>query len=650
GGAGGNGASATTTTSSNSGASATPAVGTTFVVTNTFYGKDPTEVGTFAWAVAQANTNPGTDTIDVRVPGGQINVDGFNGSELAEKIYLAEFTDSVVINGNGATLVGNPQWISDVGTVLNKNNPPGGIYNPQPPAVVLQQGVGFALVNDRLEVTVDNLNANGLGTIAKMRGAGFLQPGTATLTWSNSSFGQIMSFFTIGGTPAHVSAFEANGTLNLTNVQLDRANGFAGPIDLGPESLVFLGAISGEGRLNMTNSQIGTCTGQHAGCIKEVADGVFRPFYYGSYPAGAIVWNDGTANIVSSIIQNSGGIQAVGANSVINFVNSILYMQPGFVAPADPFYLPGEYIQQTNRVLAFGGVVNLLASSVISNGTLTEDPSGSSSGGSLPFDFSGMPLTAGGDGAGGVINVQSSAIAPLPLQFGPDNKNAYDELGGDITSDDYSYFATVPAQDSAAIKTLVGNPNILTSDPTDGSTYPTSTSLNTDVYLLLPNGGYPLNPGILVGVVPDANTVNALINPINGTVITTDVYGNPRTAFGRRDVGAVQATQQGTDGGQGGKGGNGGDGAPAGQGAPGGGDASPGASGGAGGIGGKGGNSTPGSPGGTGGPGGDGGDGGESGTFNPGEPGGTGSPGRPPTGNIGGFGGVGGTDGRGGDV
>jgi hypothetical protein len=501
----------------------------------------------------------------------------------------------------------------------------------------LQQGVGFAIVNDRLEVTVDNLNANGLGTIVMVRGAGLLQPGTATLTWSNSSFGQIMSFFTAAGSVVSVSAFETKGTLNLTNVQIDRANGFGPPINLG-QSVLFRGAIAGGGTLNMTNSQIGTCTGQHAGCTPTVN-------YYGSFPAGAIVWNGGTANIVSSIIQNSGGIQAVGAGTVMNFVNSILYMQPDGAGLFDPFYKRGEAIQQTNRVLAFGGVVNLLASSVISNGTLTNSDVGK-----LPYDFSGMPLTAGGGGAGGVINVQSSAIAPLPLQFGPFNKNAYDELGGDITSDDYSYFATVPAQDSAAIKTLVGNPNILTSDPTDGSTYPTSTSLNTDVYLLLPNGGYPLNSGILVGVVPDANTVNALINPINGTVITTDVYGNPRTAFGRRDVGAVQATQQGTDGGQGGKGGNGGDGAPAGQGAPGGGDASPGELGGTGGKGGKGGNSTPGSPGATGGPGGDGGDGGESGTFNPGSPGGTGSPGAPPTGNIGGSGGFGGFNGRGGPV
>ena len=508
-----------------------PASAATFTVTEAAWGAKST-VGSFAWAVAQANMTPGTDTIDVRVPGGQINVDGLNGSQLVENVYLAEFTDSVVINGNGAALVGNPQWISDTGRLINKDNPPGNLYGPQPPAIILQQGVGFAIVNDRLQVTVDNLNANGLGTIAMMRGAGLLQPGTATLTWSNSSFGQIMSFFTSGKTPYHISAFEANGTLNLTNVQLDRANGFKGPLILGAESLLFQGAITGQGKLNMANSQIGTCTGQHAGCTPTVN-------YYGSFPAGAIAWTDGIANIVSSIIQNSGGIQAAGANAVINFVNSILYMQPDGSGLDDPFYNEGEDIQQTNRVLAFGGVVNLLASSVISNGTLTNDEVGK-----LPYDSSGMPLTAGGDGAGGVINVRSSAIAPLPLQFGPFNKNAYDELGGDITSDDYSYFATVPAQDSAAIKTLVGNPNILTSDPTDGSTYPTSTSLNTDVYLLLPNGGYPLNPGILVGVVPDANTVNALINPIDGSVITTDVFGNPRTAYGRRDIGAVQSTQE----------------------------------------------------------------------------------------------------------
>ena len=41
----------------------------------------------------------------------------------------------------------------------------------------------------------------------------------------------------------------------------------------------------------------------------------------------------------------------------------------------------------------------------------------------------------------------------------------------------------------------------------------------------------------------DADGANQLINPINGSVITKDVYGNPRTAFGTRDIGAVQGTQ-----------------------------------------------------------------------------------------------------------
>ena len=47
-----------------------------------------------------------------------------------------------------------------------------------------------------------------------------------------------------------------------------------------------------------------------------------------------------------------------------------------------------------------------------------------------------------------------------------------------------------------------------------------------------------------VAVILDADGANQLINPIDGSVITKDVYGNPRTAFGTRDIGAVQGTQQ----------------------------------------------------------------------------------------------------------
>ena len=43
----------------------------------------------------------------------------------------------------------------------------------------------------------------------------------------------------------------------------------------------------------------------------------------------------------------------------------------------------------------------------------------------------------------------------------------------------------------------------------------------------------------------DADGANQLINPIDHSVIRTDVYGHPRTAYGLRDVGAVQASVPG---------------------------------------------------------------------------------------------------------
>ncbi|MFN9643786.1 MAG: hypothetical protein ACK6BG_01385 [Cyanobacteriota bacterium] len=45
---------------------------------------------------------------------------------------------------------------------------------------------------------------------------------------------------------------------------------------------------------------------------------------------------------------------------------------------------------------------------------------------------------------------------------------------------------------------------------------------------------------LLISVVPDADSLNKLINPIDGSVISADVFGNPRTYNGLRDVGAVQ--------------------------------------------------------------------------------------------------------------
>ena len=44
-------------------------------------------------------------------------------------------------------------------------------------------------------------------------------------------------------------------------------------------------------------------------------------------------------------------------------------------------------------------------------------------------------------------------------------------------------------------------------------------------------------------MVPDADGANSLINPIDGSTITTDVYGYARTTTGLRNVGAVEVLQ-----------------------------------------------------------------------------------------------------------
>ena len=53
-------------------------------------------------------------------------------------------------------------------------------------------------------------------------------------------------------------------------------------------------------------------------------------------------------------------------------------------------------------------------------------------------------------------------------------------------------------------------------------------------YLPLPNGAYPNPEGPLIDQITDADGSNQLINPIDGTPILLDVYGNPRTRQGLR--------------------------------------------------------------------------------------------------------------------
>ncbi len=54
-----------------------------------------------------------------------------------------------------------------------------------------------------------------------------------------------------------------------------------------------------------------------------------------------------------------------------------------------------------------------------------------------------------------------------------------------------------------------------------------------------PGGAYPNPSGPLAYQISDADGVNQLINPIDGSPILLDVDGNPRTSNGLRSIGAV---------------------------------------------------------------------------------------------------------------
>lgn len=277
---------------------------------------------------------------------------------------------------------------------------------------------------------------------------------------------------------------------------------FGDYVEIGSDYAIFSGSIAGANAvLNMSNSTISD-----------------------SYGAGGISWVGGDVNVVSSILSDAGGIQVSDStemNGVLNFVNSILYVQNG-----------GETLQQTSRILAgVDSVANITSSTILYNSLYA-------SGRNSPFNYEGMPLTAA---LGGTININSSVILPLNFDAILPGNNAYSELtGGNLISDGYSFIGANSTQTAADLHTLFNNSSFLTS----GLTYVFDDVGGIQFLNSLPFGASPLQNGVLVNVVPYAGIggANELINPINNQAILFDVFGNARTSDGFRTLGAVQST------------------------------------------------------------------------------------------------------------
>ena len=481
--------------------SGTAANAADFDVTLDFWGTTST-VGSFAWAVDQANTTPGVDTIRVQ-SGLQINAD--NGDSLAgSPTWLTRFTDSVTVEGNGATLVANPAYITTGGLVATKTNIVGSAYSSPlvPGDVVVTAGVSFAEVgisgqdNSGVDVTIRNLNADGVASLLSVNDK-------ATLSVDGGHFTNIVNYTGVDGR----SAFDARGgaTLNLDGIALNRNFPFGEVVAVGDDYAVFNGSIAGSSStLNMQNSTI-----------------------TGSYGAGALLWLGGTANVVSSVLSNSGGLQISGdvggAVGTLNFTNSILELNDG------------ETLQQTQRILTGpDGVANVEASTILYNSLF-------SNGSNEPFGYEGMPLTAA---AGGTINFDSSVVVPLNWDDFFAGNDTYIELtGGNLTADEFSFVMATASQDQAALRALFNNASLTTS----GDTFAISEITGIDFFESLPQGAVPLTTSPLVDAVSDAGSggANELFNPIDGQPLLFDVYGSPRTnGLGFRNTGAVQAVPE----------------------------------------------------------------------------------------------------------
>ena len=227
---------------------------------------DTGTTGSFAWAIDQANTQSGLDTIRIDA-GLEINVDSASDLAVGEG-WLAQFTESVNVQGNGARLVGNPTYITTGGAVATKTNIVGSAHEPailSGDLVTTPPGFSFARIgtsgadNSSIEVSFADLGADGLASIANVYEG-------ARLSVSGGDFDNIVNYTTIDSPGRGVFEAYEGSTLNLTDISITRSYPFADAIDVDSESALFFGTIQGEdAQLNMENSSINNSYREYTG-------------------------------------------------------------------------------------------------------------------------------------------------------------------------------------------------------------------------------------------------------------------------------------------------------------------------------------------------------------------------------------------------
>ena len=463
------------------------AAGSTYTVTDT---AACGPVGSFEWAVAQANAHPGKDTIEF-TPG--LLVD-YNTCHAVHGLpYGVNATEAVEIKGNGAFIDGQQMWADASGNVNPTTKCPldsaGSVWIAITPGFL---DIGkFDADNTGVDVTIDQLFFDRLPTLV-----GVEKNAGVTITNSNAS---------------RIQSFQAG---------CNRA-----PILAAPGANVTLRTFA----LHESTQPKGTTQEFNSSGIVEgssgnlILDHVTFDTNYGAY---AVEWGNGagtgTATIVSSKFFDSGGLSLSGSSSQI--VNSAL---------STISRLPSD------RALNFAGTATTRASTFVWRWPTCEGPapytmcSGTSSMGfgtrnTGKWVFATTAIGGGADYPNGGPLLYNGSSMPATTAF---------------TSDTMTWVQDTVKQDDPAILAIL--PSAVTGFP---GLEPMSQPISA-IQGITPLLGSIPTPGKLLNRVAAADCpggANALINPIDGTsCITEDVLGNPRCSStdNTRNIGAVQTVE-----------------------------------------------------------------------------------------------------------
>ena len=438
--------------------------------------------GTFEQAVKDANANPGQDTIEFTA-GLTVSASPCATLYNGPEQFPIAATESVDILGNGAKVVGDQMWLDQSGQLNNISLCPRAIgSNAQ--WVTLSKGF----------MAVGIFGQDNSGVNVAVQSLNFDNLPELVAAYEKSAFSLNSS------TATNINSFNENcdrpaiqgfpgADVTLTDVQIDHS--YAPGMGTGDADVE--GLISGaDGDLVLERVFLGE-------------NGQGRAVAWGNYQGTS------TVQIVSSKFVETRGLRL--SASTTDIVNSALYSAGRTSA---------------DRVIATQGA-NRIKASTFYWSTPECNPACSVPG--MGFGIAGAAT----------VDFQSSALGAWagftnsgPLLFGDTTK---------FTSDNVTWVQETANQTNADVQANL--PNVLTTVP--GLTDQGSPD-KWWIDVVTPMLGTAVQPGVLIDAVPDAvcpGGANALLNPVDGTCITTDVLGNPRVDAGNgtRNIGAVQNVQ-----------------------------------------------------------------------------------------------------------